>query len=244
VTDLVAYGQRVLRELREDGVEARALGGVAVALRCPSARFPPLARDYNDLDLVTDGEHANQVSAALTSNGFTAAERFNRLHGHSRMMFTGPEGVHVDLIVGEFVMCHRLSLKRRLFVDQETISLGDLLLTKLQIAELNAKDVSDVTALLVDHPLTDDETGVNRQHIAALLSSDWGWWRTATGNLELIKQRVPSLGLPAEETGSVMARFGDLQQAIAARKRSVRWRLRSRLGERVPWRFDPEEVTL
>ena len=229
--------------LEENGVQARLLGGVAVALRCPSARRPPLARDYHDLDLATTGAHAHRLSQVLAAAGFSPEERFNNLHGRSRMMFTGPDGVHVDVLVDEFVMCHTLSLSRRLPLHKDTLSLADLLLTKLQIAELNQKDAVDVAALLLDHPLTEDEAGINRKYVVQVVSNDWGWWRTVTENLQRMDGLVPSLGLLSEEAELVQARLHELSDSIAAGKRSLRWRMRARLGDRVPWRFDPEEVT-
>jgi hypothetical protein len=238
----VQQAHELLERLEREGVVARALGGIAVALRCPSASRPPLARDYHDLDLATDHDHGHRLAEALAAAGYAPAERFNALHGHSRMMFSGPNDLHVDVLVDKFVMCHELSFRGRLDVHHETIGLGDLLLTKLQIAQINHKDVVDVATILVDHALTQDESGVNVRFIVELLSNDWGWWRTVTANLEIASELLSSLGLAREQADVVDARLHELQSRIATGKRSLRWKARARIGERVAWRFDPEEV--
>jgi hypothetical protein len=66
----------------------------------------------------------------------------------------------VDVFLGEFKMCHRLDLDDRLGVDHPALPAADLLLTKLQVLELNRKDVTDVAALLTTHKLDErDEPG-------------------------------------------------------------------------------------
>lgn len=241
---LLTTTRHLLGQLNNQGLATRALGGIAIALRCPSATHPPLARTYHDLDLITGKHAAHRVSALLTEAGYMPSERFNAVHGHSRMMFTGAEPAHIDLLVDNFVMCHQLRLGRRLDVHGETIGLADLLLTKLQIAELNHKDVVDVVALLADHPLCDDEAGINQAYVVSLLSDDWGWWRTVTANLVLVANMVPTLGLDETRARTVTARLHALEGAIGKGKRSLRWKARARVGERIPWRFDPEEVAL
>jgi hypothetical protein len=241
--DIVASARDLIAELSARDLNVRALGGVAIALRCPSASDPVLARPYDDLDLVTDRGSARGVGEALAELGYGAYERFNALHGHARMMFSGRDGAHVDVLVDAFVMCHRLDLRRRLTIDAETLTVSDLLLTKLQIAQLNRKDVVDVAALLVDHPVTGDETGINADYVAGLLANDWGWWRTATDNLAMVGELAGDLGLNAEATARVEERLGALSERIEGEKKTLRWRTRARVGDRVAWRLEPEEVS-
>lgn len=240
--EVIPYTRDLLGELNERDVLARAFGGVGIGLRCASALRPPLARDYHDIDLATERRHAHRLGEALVDAGFEPAERFNALHGHARMMFSLPERAHLDVIVDEFVMCHKLSLRERLSVHAETLPLADLLLTKLQIAQINHKDVLDLVTLLLDHPLSEDESGINAPYVAELLSNDWGWWRTVTANLDVLAAWLPTLGLGDVEVRAVEARIGELTATIGAGKRSLRWKARARVGERVAWRFDPEEV--
>lgn len=223
------------------GGDARVLGGIAVALRCPSAQRPgPFARDYSDIDLVTSRRSSAVLSEVLEAQGYLPEERFNALHGHTRMMFARPGGTHVDVFVEEFNMCHQLALGPRLGVHDTTISLSDLVLTKLQVAELNAKDVTDAAALLLDHELRDDERGINVPYITELLRADWGWWRTVTYNLRALPGH-----LEHEAAGDDAQRIADAAEAllaeIEAAPKTRRWKLRAKAGDRIAWREDPEE---
>ncbi len=240
--DQLAEAQALLDHLAGAGFTARALGGVAVALRCPHARPPgPLARAWSDLDLVVDRKSTGGLAVAFAQAGYEGETRFNALHGHARLMFARPGGMHVDVFVEDFVMCHRLALGPRLRLHERTLPLADLLLTKLQVAELNAKDVTDAAALLADHELADDETGINVAYVNALLARDWGWWRTVTENLGRMRERVPELPLDAGAGAQVHDRLSELLDQVERAPKSVRWRIRARAGDRVPWRDEPEE---
>jgi hypothetical protein len=52
---------------------------------------------------------------------------------------------------------HTIDLRDRFELDDATLPLADLLLTKLQIVQLNEKDVLDILALLADHELDPSE---------------------------------------------------------------------------------------
>ena len=53
-------------------------------------------------------------------------------------------------------MCHELPLAEPLAVRPQTLPAADLLMTKLQIVELNAKDRGDLYALLASHDVSTD----------------------------------------------------------------------------------------
>jgi hypothetical protein len=239
--ETIGAAEEILRAARAEGAAARVLGGVAVALRCASARTPaPLARSYSDIDLVTGKESARTLGRTLEQLGYAPHERFNAVHRHTRMMFERGDSLHLDVFVEEFVMCHRLNLSPRLGVHSETLPLADLLLTKLQVAELNEKDITDAAALLLDHELTADERGVNVGYVTGILSRDWGWWRTVSHNLDQLPGHVRSR-LPAPAGAQVAASVEQLLAAIDAAPKSLKWKARAKVGERVPWREDPEE---
>jgi hypothetical protein len=238
--DLPREAADLVTGISDQGLPARLLGGVAVAIRCPTASAGPLRRSYHDLDLMVTSRAAYRLGQALEAAGYRGEERFNALHGRSRMMFSGPLG-HIDVLVGQFVMCHRLEVGARLTIDALTLSLADLLLTKLQIAQLNAKDASDIAAILLDHRLAGDESGINRDRVTGVLGGDWGWWRTVTGNLEWLSSFPPEL-LDGPARTTLGERIRELRAAIDARPKSVKWKVRASFGERMPWRLEPEEV--
>jgi hypothetical protein len=239
---IVTQTRSLIDGLTASGVVARALGGVAIALLCPSAAQPPLRRSYGDLDLATPKGDGRRLEARLQELGLVPDARFNALHGRRRMMFEAPDyGWSMDVFVEEFTMCHALVLGDRLGSPPYTLTPADLALTKLQIVELNNKDAVDLAALFLDVEMTNDESGINVGYISALLAKDWGWWRTVTGNLTWLEEVVPSLGLDAAATSRVLAAIKELRRSIDERQKSLRWRARANVGDRMLWHEQPEE---
>jgi hypothetical protein len=240
--DIVAEGQRLLDRAAAEGVPLRLLGGVAIRLRAPGELSAAFRRSYADLDFVTTKKGSRRAEALLRQEGYVPHVAYNSLHGGERLLFfdDGHER-QVDVFVGAFSMCHKIPLNDRIEVDQTSIPLAELLLTKLQIAELNEKDVRDALALLEGHPVgdTDGET-INAGRIAALCAADWGLWRTITGNLDTCCALAPGYEVP--NGAEVEARLQELLHRIEAEPKTRSWRLRAKIGDRKRWYELPEEV--
>jgi hypothetical protein len=237
--DVVAEGRRVLDAAREAGLTLRLLGGVAVHVR--SSGLPPqLSREYKDLDFATSKKSSGDLQKLLRDLGYEPHLGFNAMNGRERLLFyDNPNGRQVDVFVSSFRMCHEIPLEKRLDVDEHTVPLAELLLTKLQIIELNEKDVRDTVALLLEHEVTIDDTGVNSWHISELCSEDWGLWRTITQNLGKLREHVGSYDVDHE---LVSSRVSLLLERIEATPKSRSWRIRAKIGERKRWYELPEEV--
>lgn len=215
------------------------LGGVAVNLR--SRDLPPtLTRDYQDLDFATSKKSAGDLQKLLRDMGYEPHLGFNAMNGRERLLFyDDPNQRQVDVFVSSFRMCHEIPLEKRLTVDEDTVPLAELLLTKLQIIELNEKDVRDTIALLVEHEVTDDDQGVNGTRVGSLCADDWGLWRTISHNLERLGQHVGDYDVDAE---TVSTRVSLILERIEVAPKSRSWRLRAKIGERKRWYELPEEV--
>lgn len=241
LVDLREEVVRVLDAAERTGVVLRAVGGLGVFLRCPSARVPPLVRPYKDLDLVGRRGEARPISDLLISLGYLPAEEFNKLHGHQRLYFWDPQNERqLDVFIQRISMCHELDLGGRLESTGRTLSPADLLLTKLQVVELNERDLKDGVALLADHPI--EATGIDPARIVEVLASDWGWWRTSTRTLDSIADYAAGLD-ELQQKVRVVEAVRNLRERIDAAPKTLRWRLRSLVGERLPWFELPEEVT-
>jgi hypothetical protein len=241
--EIVDEGRRVLERAEAEGVTLRLLGGVAVLLRSPNGLAEPFRRAYHDLDFATSRDSAKECTSLLRELGYEPHVPFNALHGSERLLFLDEQhGRKADVFVGRFRMSHVIPLEGRLALEPLTVPLAELLLTKLQIAELNEKDVRDSVALLLGHPVEDEDgEAVNAVRIAELLSDDWGLWRTITGNLAVCRDHLGSYGLEEGETRLVAERIEALTARIEAEPKSRSWRLRARIGERKRWYETPEE---
>ncbi|MGN6588576.1 MAG: hypothetical protein ACTHKT_14075 [Solirubrobacterales bacterium] len=226
----------------QEDLPLRLLGGVAVAILCPSSRRPPLARTYGDIDLATTGAAKDKVAQLMESLGYRGDREFNMLHGHRRLTFWDEHNKRqVDTFVDEANLCHRINLRARLKVVPLTLSLADLAILKLQVVETNEKDYLDICAIFADHDLTEDESGVNVTYLADLAASDWGLWRT----LNMVAERSErfALGLSGFEVGQLVAdRLRRLRKELDCAPKTRGWKLRSRIGDRKRWYELPEEV--
>jgi hypothetical protein len=234
---------RIVEAGQAQGVTLRLLGGLAVRMHAPSATLPALARAYADFDLATSSR-ARAVEAVFAGLGYTPEQQFNLLQGDTRLLFHDPSGERqVDVFVGAFEMCHKLPLTERLTLEPLTLPLAELLLTKLQIVQINDKDLRDVCALLLDHPpgAGDDET-INTARMARLCAEDWGLWRTVTGNLDRTADFVERLGLAPEQRSTIRERAASIRHALDAAPKPMKWRMRAKIGDKVRWYELPEEV--
>jgi len=242
LADPVAEGTRIAEAAAERGVPLRLVGGVAVAVLCPSSRQSPLKRTYGDIDFATRGSDKREVAALLESLAYVPDREFNTLHGHRRLFFFDEHNQRqVDVFVDEANLCHRIDLRDRLEVAPLTLSLADLTVLKLQVVETNEKDYLDVCAIFADHDLSADESGVNVSHIAALAGADWGLWRT----LGIVAERSAQFArdLPGFDAGDRVAeRLERLRAGLEDAPKSRGWKLRARIGDRKRWYELPEEV--
>jgi hypothetical protein len=225
-------------------VVARVLGGVGVALHCPSSEHGPFLREYGDLDVVVDRRGGRKRADALfESLGYQPDVEFNTMNGpEGRRRYVSPERGKVDVFVGTFRMCHELPLEERLAADAPTVALADLFLTKAQIFELTEKDARDLACLLLDHELAEhDDDCVDVRRVTALTGADWGLWRTVTRSLDHLATTVDGLGLAPEQRGAIAGRIDALRAELDTAPKSTKWKLRARVGERARWYELPED---
>jgi hypothetical protein len=239
--DLLAAAVDVIAAAAATGTTLRLLGGLAVFQLSESARRPPLARRYQDFDVVVPPGQGQSAAAVFLERGYAEDAYFNALHGAHRMVFTAASGFAVDLLVGSFQMCHRLKLGHDLPDSGLTIHPADLMLTKLQIVQIEEKDLLDAAALLVDLPVGRSATGIDVRRFTAPLISDWGFFHTVELNLPKVVHFAADR-LEESQTRRVAHRANQLRRAMGAVPKSLRWKARARIGERVPWYEMPEEI--
>jgi len=236
--------ERIIDAGEKAGVRLRVLGGLAIYLSCPSAAtHPMLKRSYADIDLVGLEKDGSRLSRLFADLGYIPDQRFNALHGSTRMIFHNPEdGSHVDVFLDRFQMCHKLDLRQRLLPGYVTLPLIDLLITKLQIVELNEKDMKDVLALLLDHGAGAEAAGqLDLEYLARLCGDDWGLYTTVSDNLLKSKEHLPDY-LQGDEIILVESKLEEILQKLQQASKSLRWRARAKIGRRMEWYELPDEV--
>jgi hypothetical protein len=222
------------------------VGSVAILRRCPShALLASSDRVYRDIDFAGRKKEARDIQELLARLGYVEDREVFVVSEGARAIFgSASNGVHVDVFYEKLDFCHTIPLQDRLQVDALTLPLAELLLAKMQIVKINEKDFVDMIALLLEHPFGDsDADTLNVARIARLCAEDWGLWRTATMNLEKLQQFASSHPkLDAGQKARLAAQVGALHRRLDAEPKPLAWRLRARIGERMKWYNDVEEV--
>jgi hypothetical protein len=240
--DLIDEARQLVDAGAKRGTMVRMLGGVAIALRCPTALTPAFARQYSDLDAVVPSQHRNQLDDVVGDIGLEADRAFNAQRGNERRCYYRSDGLKLDVFVETFSMCHDVPLGAdRLGVNSCTVPLAELLLTKAQIVELTDKDAGDLFVLFHDHDVSPDDTGINSTRVGELCGQDWGLWRTVTGTLRQLELAVAHIETTEQERFLVTQRIARVLDAIEAAPKSRKWKMRNRVGDRVQWYVLPEE---
>ena len=239
--DPIDEAHRVAEAAKSKHLGIKLLGGAGIHLSSPSARKPPLKRKYGDLDYAMAKRDRKGVLELFPSLGYEANERFNLMQGDRRLYFYDEHnGRQVDVFIDVFKMSHVIDLRGRLDHEGPCASPSDLLLSKLQIVEVNRKDLVDLTALLVDHPVADhDDEAINKAYVARLAAADWGLYRTLQLNLEKLRRTLEELEVDRD---LVRRRLDELWSAVEDQPKPIAWKLRAQVGDRKRWYELPEEV--
>ena len=223
----------------------RVLGGLAIKVHRTS-EHPAFEREYGDLDFVIAGKQRREFEAFMPQVGYSPHKQFNVLNGSERQIYYHNETeMKIDIFVDTFSMCHKIPLEGRLHLHPITIPLAELFLTKVQIAELNRKDALDIASLLLYAETgSDDENKINLKRIAQLCGADWGLYKTTSINLKHVEEIVSEekVNLTESERGLILKRASEIYRTFETMPKSLAWQMRDKVGTRVRWYEEVEEV--
>ncbi len=151
----------------------------------------------------------------------------------------------VDLLADEFRFCHRIDLRedvRGAAEQHGTLSPALLLLAKMQYIQRvpleaqakvadrvlepfgrhdlligpETKDVRDLLALLLDHPIEAGGDGISPDRLREILGGDWGFWKTVSLNAGLLERSPILAGLPESARATVRPRLDALRGILGS----------------------------
>jgi hypothetical protein len=238
--------RRLIELAQSRGIYLRLLGGLALKVHCPSAGLLELKRTYADIDMACGKPGDRNLQKFLPEMGYIPDRTFNTLNGDSRQLYLDEDNQRqLDIFIGDFEMCHKIPLSRRLQSDSLSVPLAELFLTKAQIVKLNYKDLLDMLVLLIDHPIgaSDLET-INQEIIGGLCARDWGLFTTVSINLQKLRDFLAgnSINLGQPQIELALQRIGDIQQVMDVAPKTIGWKARAAIGKRLPWYEEVEEV--
>jgi hypothetical protein len=243
--DILAEMHRLIDAAYANSILLRAIGGLAIRVKSGDIqRF--FTREYRDLDFVVAEGERKRIEPFFHEMGYESNRQFNLLNGSKRQIYLDPNSErHVDIFIGNFEMCHKLPMSGRLDLDPLTVPLAELLLSKAQIVQLNHKDALDIASLLLFNETGNTDDGrINLDYIAKLCGQDWGLYKTTSISLKRVEEvvRDETLNLTESERGMILKRVSEIYQAFEAMPKSLAWQMRDKVGTRVRWYEEVEEV--
>jgi hypothetical protein len=241
---------RLLHEAEDRRLTLRLTGSLGVSHHSQGSR-ELLAllgrRPYRDIDLMGAWKQQRAVCHLFEERGYFPDPDIRQAQefGSKRLIYQHPDtGIKVDVFMDDLVMAHTVPFGARLELDSPTISVTDLLLSKLQIHEITENDLIDMVVLLADHRLgPGDREAVDDAYVAGLLGKDWGFWWTTMSNLEKLDGALDRYrALPPATADLVRERVATLRRRVDEAPKSGRWKLRARVGTRVRWYEEVQEV--
>ncbi len=237
----------IVEQAGREGLTLRVLGSLAFHIHCPGYERlqKQLGRAYTDIDFAGYRTQATAVGRFLKALGYQEDLEVNTLFGGERLIYNHPSnGLHIDIFFDKLNFCHEISWIDRLEVDGPTLPLAEMLLEKMQIVRINEKDIIDTLMLLLEHPLGDsDEETIHIGRISQLCGRDWGLWRTLTMNLGKVAQLGGGYaGLSGEEKTRLRSQVDLALKRIEAEPKSLGWKLRAKVGDRVKWYQEVDDI--
>jgi len=242
--DIVQEAQRIVNMADERALTLRLFGGIAIRFHCPSAIHRGLQRKYADIDFMGIAKQSKGIKKLFIDLGYEPREIFNRMNGDKRLIFNDLEHARrVDIFYGKFEMCHKFNFENRLLADKPTISLADLLATKLQVVEITDREYRDIIALIHDHDVgdTDAPEMINGAYLATICGHDWGIYKTFSINISNILSGLGDYALAQQDKDLISKRLEDLRSRIESVPKSTGWKIRAEIGERKKWYELPEQ---
>ncbi len=245
--EFIRYANNIANEGNKRGVPLRLLGSVAFSIHCREySHFQEKAqRNFTDLDFAAYFSHSKSIRNILETMGFIEDRETAVVYARSRLIYNHSDtGLHIDVFFDKLDFCHPIPWEDRLEIDNPTIPLAELLLEKMQIFQLNEKDVVDTIMLVREHSIgNSDQEIINAERISNMCSKDWGLWRTITMNLNKVDENLSRYHwLTSEDREVVHSRIVEVQRMIDAAPKSLKWTMRNKIGDKIKWYNDIGEA--
>ena len=237
---------RIVETAKAQGVTLRALGAVAFRIHCQGhlGIHSATGREISDIDLVGYKRQGSEICELMSKLGYELNQKM--LIQENRYFFSDRRtGTKADIFLDKLEMCHTIDFSGRLERDYPTVPLEELLLEKLQIVNIESKDIIDVAMLLSDHDVGSGEhETIDKGYVARVLAGDWGFYYTVTTNLSKISLAVSQItGIEASDRDHVAKNIELIRSEIDAYPKSLGWKIRARVGAKAKWYHDVSNPT-
>jgi hypothetical protein len=255
--------QSIVERAKNEGLTLRVIGGLGIAIHCQ--QFSEFAKrlgrtgtgvvkgqEYSDLDFVSYRKQRDKVKEFFDKIGYVKRRATLSSAASERQIYYHPKGwFYVDVFFDQLLVAnHPIDFRGRLELDYPTITVTDMLLEKVQMWEaFGVKDLKDCLLLLKTHDIKEqnEKEGINAAYIAKTLAQNWGFWYTATTNLQNIRRftsELDKLGSEAQvnpelitdkERSDINEKISALLNRIETEPKSFGWKMRAKVGTKRQW---------
>src|SRR5262245_12563931 len=240
--EFVDEALKLVHDAEEQGIRLRILGSIAYRLQCPQNLhlFQDTKRVLTDVDFGAEKKQNRAIREFLVNRGYRPDEGIYMASEGSRHAYLHREtGLNVDVFADELYFCHRIPFKNRLDLDSPTICTTDLLLEKMQIVEINLKDFKDTIVLMLEHPLSHQQSGqksIDTGYIVEMMRQDWGFYHTFTTNLKRVPEHFAEFpSIQPQQLVTIGERIDELLRVLEAAPKTLGWKMRAKIGTRAKW---------
>lgn len=241
---LLDRAKNIINNAEKENMTIRLLGGLALYVLTPSCHSNvKLSRKYKDIDFVTKRNNISKLTRLLDKHDFKPERRFNALHGETRLLYFDSEdkSIQVDIFVDEFNQCHKLDILKDADEMTYTITPTQLFLTKLQIVDLNEKDVKDLVLMLLAWDFNNYKLGFDKEYLSYIYSIDWGLYTTSMDTLRKV-ERLINQYIDGDDLLRVKNMIDEIKILMIDTRKTWRFKLRDKIGRKISWYDIPEEV--
>ncbi len=239
----LSEARRLIDEAQKQKLILRVMGPIALHYYFPDyvdlyRRMERLGeRVFTDIDFASYGKSRGGLVSFFAKQGYEIEKRALLIAGNDRHIYFGARVPMIDVFFDKLAYNHPIHYKGRLEIHPYCVSLADLLLQKLQIVQINDKDLKDAMLLFLAAQVSNNDTdGINAKYIAKIMADDWGFYHTSTMNLEKVKQHMVNVRVLDESMReTIRAKADQVIQTIEAEPKSGGWKRRAEVGEKKIW---------
>ncbi|MEM3602003.1 MAG: hypothetical protein QXN87_04950 [Candidatus Bathyarchaeia archaeon] len=257
--EIINEAIEIVDKAQERNLVLRILGALGIYMCCSSVSkdyvctYKGLKRlgvdaMFTDIDFAAYSKQRKEIERLMEGYlKFIPDMAINALFGNRRLIFYNTrKNYSVDIFFDKIEFCHDVAFgnrpgKGRLELCNYHIPPEDLLLEKLQIHDMNYKDITDMVMLFLSHRISDVTQfgAINGVYIAKILSDDWGFWYDSMNNLKLVEKYVNKFleekKLTKEHANIALENLKNLVNLIDLAPKTRRWNERAKVGIKKMW---------
>lgn len=235
--------RRLTDEAQKQGLTLRVMGPIALHFYFPEhvglyRKMERLGeRVFTDIDYASYGKNRGKIVPFFAKQGYELEKRAAMLSGGTRHIYYSDHIPMIDVFFDKLDYNHPILYKGRLEFHPYCVTLTDLLLQKLQIVEINDKDLKDAMLLLLAGQIgEDDHNKINVTYLAKLLANDWGFYYTSITNLNKVQAAIYGVPALSEQDRLLIKENAEtIIKIIEMEPKSGKWKSRAKAGTSKIW---------